>query len=313
MQKRNLTSTPIVLLLVFICCFLWGSAFPSVKIGYAMFRIASDDNASQLLFAGCRFTLAGILTVIFGSLLSRRILKPQKGSGGPILALALVQTVIQYIFFYIGLANTSGVKSSIIEASSTFFAILLAALVFHYEKLTLRKLLGCIIGFAGVVVINLAGGSLDLQLSFTGEGFILISAFSYGVSSALVKRFSQKENPVTLSGYQFILGGIVLIITGAAMGGHLSGFSPLSVLLLIYMALISSVAYSLWGILLKHNPVSRITVYGFINPVIGVILSALLLGEDNQAFTIYGLLSLILVSIGIFTVNYSGKQQHPGA
>ena len=87
------------------------------------------------------------------------------------------------------------------------------------------------------------------------------------------------------------------------MGGRVSGFTIPSSLLLLYMAMISAVAYSLWGILLKYNPVSRIAVFGFMNPVFGVILSALLLGENNQAFSLYGLAALILVSLGIFLVN----------
>ena len=73
--------------------------------------------------------------------------------------------------------------------------------------------------------------------------------------------------------------------------------------LLLYMAFISAGAYSLWSILLKYNPVSRVTVFGFMNPVIGVILSALILGEQNQAFTAFGLGALALVSLGIIIVN----------
>ena len=91
------------------------------------------------------------------------------------------------------------------------------------------------------------------------------------------------------------------------MGGRLTAFTPASVLLLIYMALIAAVAYSLWGILLKHNPVSRISIFGFMNPVIGVLLSAVLLNEKNQAFSIYGLISLVLVCVGIYIVNRQKK------
>ena len=124
--------------------------------------------------------------------------------------LSLAQTIIQYFFFYIGLANTTGVKSSIINASSTFFAILMSSLLFRYEKLTRVKLLGCAAGFAGVILINLAGGSFDFHMKLTGEGFILIAALSYALSSVLVKKFSARENPVMLSGWQFILGGLIL-------------------------------------------------------------------------------------------------------
>ena len=82
--------------------------------------------------------------------------------------------------------------------------------------------------------------------------------------------------------------------------------TPSGIGLLVYLALVSAVAYSLWGILLKYNPVSRVTVFGFMNPVFGVLLSALLLGETDQASGILGLLSLLLVSVGIYVVN-SGK------
>ena len=93
---------------------------------------------------------------------------------------------------------------------------------------------------------------------------------------------------------------------GGFMGGHITKVTPSGIGLLVYLALVSAVAYSLWGILLKYNPVSRVTVFGFMNPVFGVLLSALLLGEKDQASGILGLLSLLLVSVGIYVVN-SGK------
>ena len=90
------------------------------------------------------------------------------------------------------------------------------------------------------------------------------------------------------------------------MAGHITKVTPSGIGLLVYLALVSAVAYSLWGILLKYNPVSRVTVFGFMNPVFGVLLSALLLGETDQASGALGLLSLLLVSVGIYVVN-SGK------
>lgn len=304
-KKPNtiLTKTPMVCLLAMICCLLWGSAFPCVKIGYQLFQIPPDSIGSQLLFAGCRFTLAGILTILIGSLLNRRFLLPAKSSWSMVAKLGLVQTVLQYILFYIGLANTTGVKSSIIEASNVFLAILAATLIFKLEKLTPAKIVGCILGFAGVVIINLNGGSLDTSMSFSGEGCILLSAAAYALSSILIKRYSQKEEPVTLSGYQFLFGGLILSLIGLAAGGRISGFTYASTSLLLYLSLVSAVAYSLWGILLKYNPVGKVAVFGFMNPVFGVILSAILLGESNQAFTLTGLAALGLVCVGIYIVN----------
>ena len=309
-SHSKLQNGGVVALLALVCCFLWGSAFPCIKIGYAMLHIATEDTASQILFAGCRFTLAGILTVAIGSVLSRKFLYPAKTSWGMVGKLALAQTIIQYLFFYIGVANTSGVKGSIIVASNVFISILISSLVFHYEKLGKFKVMGCLIGFAGVVLINLNGTGLDMGMSLFGEGFVFLSTVSYACSSVLIRQFSQKENPVTLSGWQFFIGGLVMAAVGAAMGGHIEGFTVGSVALLIYLAMISAVAYSIWGILLKHNPVGRVAVFGFMNPVFGVTLSAILLQEQNQAFTIQGLISLILVCIGIYLVNrdFSGKK-----
>lgn len=302
-QNSFLTRKPVVALFAIGCCFLWGSAFPCIKIGYKLFFIPSDSVGSQLLFAGYRFTLAGILVILAGSLLNRTFLRPQKSSWGMVVKLSLVQTVLQYVFFYVGLANTSGVKSSIIEGSNVFLVILAACLIARYEKLTLKKFIGCLIGFSGVVLINLNGTKLDPTMSFLGEGCILLSAVAYAFSSLLIKSYSQKEHPVVLSGYQFFLGGIFLILIGFASGGRVTGFSPASTALLLYMAFISAAAYTVWGILLKYNPVGQVSIFGFTNPIFGVLLSALLLGEGSQAFGLKGLAALALVSAGIFLVN----------
>lgn len=300
-KDKFMQKTIVVWLGAMLCCALWGSAFPCIKIGYRLFDISGTDAAAQILFAGCRFMLAGILTILIGSILAKKFLCPRKRSLGKVFLLSMLQTVIQYLFFYIGLAHTSGVKASIIEAVNVFLAILVASLIFRQEKLSSLKVMGCLVGFAGVVLIHMNG--LDFHLTLIGEGFILISTMAYAFSSVFIKRFSQTESPVMLSGYQFMLGGIIMILAGFFMGGRLTEVSLKALLLLIYLALISAVAYSLWGVLLKYNPVSKVAVFGFMNPVFGVILSALLLGEKEQATGATSIISLILVCLGIYMVN----------
>lgn len=134
MNKNTLTKTPVVCAIAILCCLLWGSATPSIKIGYKLFDIHSDAVAAQILFAGLRFTLAGILTILFGSIISKKVLVPKRKSLFPIAKLAMVQTILQYVFFYIGHANTSGVKAAIINGSNVFLAILFAVLIFKSEK-----------------------------------------------------------------------------------------------------------------------------------------------------------------------------------
>ena len=207
-KKRGITGTAQVAFLAMICCVLWGSAFPCVKIGYDLFRIGASDTASQIVFAGTRFFLAGVLALILGSLSQKRVLIPRKKDLPKIGVLAMFQTILQYLFFYIGLAHTTGVKSSIIEAANVFIAILIASLIFHQEKLTRRKMIGCVIGFAGVVLINLSGGGMDMSFQWNGELFILFSTIAYAMSSVFIKKYSAESDPVLLSGWQFCFGGL---------------------------------------------------------------------------------------------------------
>lgn len=304
-KEEWMQKTSVVWLGALLCCLLWGSAFPCIKIGYRLFEISSADTASQILFAGLRFVLAGILAVILGSAAEKKLLLPKKEAAGEILWLSLLQTILQYFFFYMGLAHTSGVKASIIEAVNVFVAVLVASLLFKQEKLAARKLAGCVIGFAGVVLINLSG--VNFHMSLNGEGAILVSTVAYAFSSVFLKKFSRRFHPVMLSGYQFIIGGAVLSLAGLALGGRITAVSLPAIGLLGYLAFVSAAAYSLWGVLLKYNPVSRVAVFGFINPVFGVLLSAVLLGETEQAAGILSLLSLVLVCAGIYIVNMPKK------
>ena len=302
---------PVTFLTAFFCCVLWGSASPAIKIAYSLFRIGPEDTASRIMLAGARFMIAGVMTIAFGSVLAKRPLVPKRTSWPKVAVLALVQTVGQYYFFFMALANTSGVRGSIINASGNFIAILFAAYIFRFEKMTVRKLLGCLVGFAGIVMI--LGGVQALMdggaVTLAGEGAMLIADFFYAASGCLIKIFSRDENPVTLSGWQFLIGGAILFAIGSLIGGHLVFYSSACAWNLLYMGFISAGAYTLWGVLLKYNPVSRVSILGFINPVMGVLLSALFLGEGTEAFSMRGLLSLVLVSAGIIIVNTSSAQK----
>ncbi|MDO4292393.1 MAG: DMT family transporter [Eubacteriales bacterium] len=315
MTGKTLQKPWVVCLLAVFCCALWGSAFSFVKIGYSLYRIPEDAPGSQILFAGMRFLLAGLLVVLFGSLLQKKWLRPRRQAWGRVFKLALLQTVLQYFFFYIGLAHTSGVKGSIIVGTNSLLSILAATLLFRQEKLSGRKLLGCLVGLAGVTLANVSGG-IGLDMAWNGEGFVLLSVVSYALSSVLIKIYSATEDPVTLSGWQFMAGGLLLMALGGLMGGRVSlaetggmGQLPEAVGVLLYLAFLSAAAYTLWGILLKYNPVSRVAIYGFSNPVIGVFLSALLLGEAGQAFTLKNLAALGLVCAGILIVNVTGHKR----
>lgn len=301
-KSRFYTNRINIIILAIICTFLWGSAFPSIKVGYELFNIVENDVGGKLIFAGYRFFLAGLFVLLMQIVRKKDIFKISMKDLKEVTILGLSQTSLQYIFFYIGLTYTTGVRGSIINGTSTFFSILLAHYIYKNDKLSSNKIIGCILGFIGVVIINLGGSSvLEGSFSFRGEGFIMIAAFLISISSIYGKKISQNKDASTVTGYQLTIGGLALIILGYILGGHLSNFTVKSTLLLIYMALLSSVAFALWSQLIKYNKVGVISVYNFLIPVFGTILSAIVLKEN--IFDLKILIALILVCAGIYLVN----------
>ena len=298
-MERTLQKPAVRGLLALLCCALWGSAFPCVKTGYEWLHI--ETTGSQILFAGYRFFLAGVLTFIMGSVMERRILRMKKSSVPYVLRQGLMQTTLQYVFFSIGMANTTGTKGSVINASNAFISILAAPLLIKGEKLTWKQGVGCAVGFLGVIIINLEPGAWGDGFSFGGEGMVLICTVFYGISTVIMKKISHLESAMTITAYQLLFGGFILTVIGFAAGGRIAGFDGKSAALLIYMAMLSAVAFSLWTILLKYNSVGKVAIFGFSIPVFGVFLSAVILGE--QIISLKNFAALICVSIGILLVN----------
>lgn len=306
-NNKIFTKSINILILAVIATILWGSAYPSVKKGYELFNIASEDIYGKILFAGYRFLIAGILTIVFTSLLKKKFVYPRKKSILGISLLGLVQTSLQYIFFYIGLSNITGVKGAILNSTGTFIVVILAHLIYKNDKLNLQKTIGCIVGFTGVLIINIGGNTVGNGFSFTGEGFIMLAATTFAMGSIISKAVAKGEDSMIMTGYQLFIGGSVLILIGFMRGGNLTIPSTSAIILLLYMAVLSAVAFTIWAILLKYNNVGKITIYNFLVPVFGTILSAVYLKES--IYNLKNILALICVCFGIYIVNRKKEYQ----
>lgn len=295
----------VVIAIALLCCLLWGSAVPAVKTGYSLLGIVPADTPSLLLFAGLRFFVAGLMLLAYAAATKKPLL-PTPQRLGELALLGLVSTAGQYLFYYIGLAHTTGVKVSITTSTSTFFSVLLAHLLYADDRLTLRRIVGCLVGFAGVVTVNLAASGFDLHVSLFGEGFIVIAALLFSVGAIYGKRLSRDMEPTTMTGWQLLLGGAMLIVVGLIGGGQFSGFDIEAIVLLAYLAALSATAFALWSVLMKHNPVGSIAIFNCAIPIFGVLLSALFLGETILEWK--NLAALALVCLGIWLVTGSNTR-----
>ena len=278
---------------------LWGSAFPFIKLSYTELDIRSNETAQQLLFAGYRFFLASLLILIFILITKRKVLF-RKETLKPVLKIGFYQTFIQYIFFYIGLSLSTGIQGSIIAGTTSFFQILFAHFMYKDDNINWRKSMGLMIGFTGVVIVNLSKGTFEFQFGL-GEFFLLLSAVAGALGNLFARNGSKDMDVAYLTAYQMLVGSIGLFVTGAMFTGFAPfTFSAKAVWMLFYLSFLSAAGFILWNNVMKYNQVGKVSMYLFFIPVFGVFLSSMLLGEQMHSNVLFGLL---FVTTGIIIVN----------
>lgn len=281
-----------------LCTLLWGTAYPTIKYGYT--AMALTATADKLMFAGVRFFLAGLMVFAFTWVKQKRVPRLSKDKVGGVALYGVLQTGLMYIFNYIGVANTTATKTSVITAASAFFAVLLAPLFFR-ERLTVLKMIGIPIGVCGIMLVNTEGLG---GFSLTGEGLVLLSAVLNTAGSFVGKRVS-KGIVMESSAYQLMIGGGLILLTAFVMGGRMP-LSPTAIWLTLYLAFVSAAAFTLWTALLVRYEAGQILVFNALIPITGAIWSFVILGE-RQLFEPLFLVSIILTAIGIILVNYQKK------
>lgn len=305
MQKFLQMKWSVILIAVF-CSLLWGSAFPLLKVSYEEFQIAADDIAAKIVFAGLRFLLAGVIVLTFLLISNLKRLYITKKQLGILAILGLVQTALQYFFFYNGLAHVTGMQGAIMNSSGTFLTVLLAHYFYVNDKMSTRKALGLLAGFLGIIAANW-GQDFTFQFTFMGEGFMILSGLTSAFATILAKELAKGIHPFAITGWQFCLGALFLLIIGLPqLDENAMIFTPFGWGLFIYSALLSAVAFALWYSLLKYNPAGEISMYKFIVPVSGSILSTIFIPGENLTPAV--LIALALVAMGIIIVN-TGKKE----
>ncbi|MDX5473940.1 MAG: DMT family transporter [Bacillaceae bacterium] len=297
--EKFYTSKIGIILAAFGATFLWGSAFPAIKMSYEALAILPSEIDKQLLFAGYRFFLAGVMIFVFFWLMKKNFTL-RKETIVPLVQLGFVQTFLQYVLFYIGLSYSTGMQGAVIAGTASFFQILFAHFLYSDDALSRRKWIGIMLGFAGVLIVNLP--KVDAGISFgIGEVLLVLAMMVSAYGNIMARERAAKMDVSYLTSYQMLFGSIGLLAFGGISAGFLSiSFNLYTLSLLIYLSFLSAAGFILWNNVMKYNKVGKVSMYLFLVPVFGVFLSSVFLNEV-LGWTI--LVGLVCVAVGIIIVN----------
>lgn len=295
-----------VFLTALFCTVCWGLCYPLIKLNQNYFSVESTDIFSQFFLAGVRMTFSGMLIFII-CFITKSFCLPEKKQWTGVIFITLFQTIIHYALTYLGQGMTDGSKTPILKEISAFFIILIMNFVSKDDKLTLNKIIGCLLGFSGVVIINLSGGfNFNIQ---PGDIIIIGAALSNAIGQVFLKfSSSSARSPFTIVAFSHFTGGLIMLLIGIIGGGKLIATGTASYFLLIAIVFTTAIPYMLWSQLYKYNKASIMSVYCLMTPMFGMLFTSLFYGNSN-VFSLYSVGALVLISLGILCVNlHFGKK-----
>ncbi len=264
-----------------------------------------------LQFAGVRFILSGlmVLVVIRPEILKTRISASQVRK---ILLIGFIQTFLQYALFYTGIMYVPGAISALVIGSGPLFVALVAHFSIRDDLLTGRKIVAVILGILGVAIISIGSSTIVNTNPYILWGILILLANNLlaGIGNVIVSRHSQNLHPLVLSSLSMIVGGIMLLVLGIITEDWRVGPFPLAYYLsLAWLSFLSAAAISIWYSLLKKPgiKVSELNMWKFIIPLLGAVLSWVLLPDESPNLT--SLLGMVLIAAALMTMNLNTSHQ----
>lgn len=277
----------------------WGWAYPLIKLGFAAFDISPEMTGSKMLFAGIRFAISGLIVLCVAHGTHRPFTVKHPQNWFYIIAFALLNTTLHYAFFYIGLSHSQGSRAAILNSLGVFMLVLLACIFFKTDKLTLRKIVGCIVGFAGILSLHIGEGSSG-TFTFLGDGMIILNALCSAIAGLMTRGLSKRVDVFVGTGYSLAFGGLMLMACSVCMHGTLPTFTATGAIILFLLICISTLGFTLYNKLLSCNPVGKVAIFNSLIPVVGALSSCLCLHEP---FYWRYFFAALLATIGIYIIN----------
>jgi drug/metabolite transporter (DMT)-like permease len=238
----------------------------------------------SLLLAGLRVGMAAlILAPIFA--LDRKketgLRTSTRGEMWWLMGLGCFGVALNQIFFALGLARTSVAHAAILMGMTPMIVLGLAG-VTGLERITIRKLCGMAVALVGVAVLNAAPPN-GTQPSLLGDFYIFLAAFTFALFAVGGKRVTTRYRSITVNTLAYISGALMLLpltIT-QSIGFDYAAVSLAAWVSLFYMAAFPSVlSYLIFYYALTKIPASRVSAFGYMQPLIATLLAIPLLGES---------------------------------
>jgi drug/metabolite transporter (DMT)-like permease len=262
-------------------CLIWGTTYLGIRI--------SLETIPPLLMAAMRWIAAGGLLILLLALRGERL--PARREW-PTLALLGI--------LLLGFGNGAVVwaeqtvpsgLTAVLVATAPFWMVGFEALMPHGDRLTLRRVLGLVVGFGGIIMLVWP----EIHLDARGRGFLggvisaQIACVGWSIGSSYARHrgrgHAREENVLATAAFEMIFGGIALLIVSLLLGetGRLT-FTARTTGALLYLIFVGAIGgFSAYAYALKHLPVATVSLYAYVNPIIAVVLGALVLREEFGA------------------------------
>ena len=255
-------------------CLIWGTTYLGIRV--------SLESMPPMLMAGLRWTVAGVGLAIYWRLRGEPLPRGAAWRGAALLGflmLVLGNGGVVWAELYV----PSGL-AAVVVASSPFWMAGVEAFRADGERMTARTATGFVLGFSGIVLLiwpELVQGGVGGRKFVLGILALQLACLGWSIGSSYSKRHARTENVFSATAAQMLSGGAMMLAIGTARGEWSAlAFSSRSASAFIYLCTIGSIGgFVAYTYALRHLPVSLVSLYAYINPVIAVALGVAILGE----------------------------------
>ena len=290
------------LLYAILASVLWAIVNPVIKTGLSY-------DMTPMNFAGLRFTSVGIILLAYTW--HKGMWEEVRKNSKLFTLLTLVNIFLGYAAFYIGVNLVDGAISSIIMGTTPFVNIILSHIMTKHDKLNKHKVISILISLVGLLmIIGVKSGGYSINgIGLIGIGLLFMNIIFQGYSAIKVAEYKANIDPVFLNAVQMLFGGFLLYVTGVAIEGYKQFIGkPIGFYLSLgTLVFVSVFAFSFWFIALqdKNTKVSEVNMCRLINPILGAILSWIMLPDEVPTFNTVAGMIIIVFSLVFY---FKGKE-----